>query len=385
MEQEAKKAKKGFKLFGVIVLIIVAGFVAGLSGEFIARYYLSNVAFFRDLYFTGSTNQTQGEIVINDPRKVVVEQDLRLSQIKNEIRPSVLNIYSRQKDNKNLLDNIFLPEDFLGQAIVLTSDGWLISNANVSLGSQTGVVIGENKKIYKIEKIIQDPASSINFIKINAQNLSVAKLADISKITDGEQLVAYNSFSNIFNLANISNGKYKEISSRYDYINSTQILDKAILLNKNLGSDFVSAPIFNFQSELIGFIYNSANTANKVIPINYIDPIINQVLKGEKITRPYLGINYIDLAQVDGLDETVRQGAINGALIWPNQKGIAIAADSPLTGKLVKGDIITSFENQALDANNNLNDLLLEYKSGQQVSIKYLHEQKAAEISIVLK
>jgi len=380
-----EQIKPKFKLKNVIIilLVIVFGFIAGIGGEFFGRIYLSNFSFFRDFYFTEPANVNQGEIVISQPRKVVVEQNLRLNQIKNDVQGAVMSIYRGKNSAKNILDKIYLPDDYLGQAVVLTSDGWLMAVNNSAVLANESVVITPDQKVYKVEKVVEDLATRIMFIKIQAQNLAVIKLGDTSQLNDGEQLVGFNNYFDALNLVEVINKNYKKINNKFDFVSSTQIFDKYILLSSNSISK--GTPLFNFQSELVGFQSGQSETLNQSIPINYIIPVINQVLKGQTIKRPYLGISYIDLSKVTGLAELDRQKQNTGAMIWPDENGIAIASDSPLIDKLVKGDIITGVENQAVDSNNDLTNLILEYNSGQEIKIKYLHDQKELEVNVVLK
>ena len=85
------------------------------------------------------------------------------------------------------------------------------------------------------------------------------------------------------------------------------------------------------------------------------------------------------------MSEEARQGIEEGALIWTDKTGLAIEEDSPLAEKLVKGDIIISIEDQKINRSNDLLDILLEYKSQQEISLKYLHDREEQEISIILK
>lgn len=383
MDQEKKKFR--FKLIILIALGLILAFLAGISGEFIARYYLSNLSFFRDLYFTDSGNSEQGGIVINEPKKVVVELDLRANQVKDDVKDSVVGIYKKSVTAKTLLDKAALPDDFLGQAMVLTSDGWLISSRNSAVKAKECVIIGKNKKTYEIEKISEDPVTGLIFIKITAQNLTVVKIADNSNILNGSQVLAFNSYADQYKLANILTKSYQPIIGKYDLVNSTQKFNKTMLFNLNFGSSFTGAPVFNLGSELVGILSSQGDFGNQAVPISYIKPIMSQVLKGEEISRPYLGVNYLNLSQIYGLDDADRQGQIQGALLWPNDKGVAISEQSPLYNQLVKGDIIASVEDQVLDSNHDLADLLLEYKTGQQIRLKYWHENKENEISVVLK
>ncbi|MBD3359362.1 MAG: PDZ domain-containing protein [Candidatus Buchananbacteria bacterium] len=385
MPNEKKQSKFGINLISILILVVILGFFAGISGEFFTKYYLSNLAFFRDLYFTEQTDLGQREIIIREPKKVVVEQDLRINQLKNEIQPSIVGVYKKKTTVKNLLDKIFLPADYLGQAVVLTSDGWLISTADVINSNKDNLIISYDKQIYEIDKIIKDDLSRIVFIKITAQNLPVIRLVDFTDVNDGQQVFMYNSYSDQLNLANIQDKRHKIINNKYDFISSSENLDKHILLDRELDNEYNGSPLVNFQGEIIGLLSGQTDQLNQAIPLHYINEIISQVLKDEEINRPKLGINYINLNQAYGLTEEDRQGLENGVLLWPNQNGIAIKQDSPLFGKLVSGDIITSIEDQKIDQGTDLLDILLQYKTGQEISLGYWHEGNEQELSLILQ
>ncbi len=385
MSNEKKQKKFRINWLSLLILAVVLGFLAGITGEFFTKYYLSNSAFFRDLYFTEQTDLGQREIIIREPKKVVVEQDLRINQLKNEIQSSIVGVYKKKATVKNLLDKIFLPENYLGQAVVLTSDGWLISTADIIDNDQENLIISYNKQIYEIDKIIKDNLSQIVFIKITAQNLPVIRLVDFTDVNDGQQVFIYNSYSDQLNLANIQDKRHKIIDNKYDFISSSESLDKHILLDRELDNEYNGSPLVNFQGKIIGLLSGQSDRLTQAIPLHYINEIISQVLKDEEISRPRLGINYINLSQAYGLTEDDRQGLENGGLLWPDQSGVAIKQDSPLFGKLVRGDIITSIEDQKINQEIDLLDILLQYKSGQEISLNYWHEGNEQEISLILQ
>lgn len=376
-----KKPRRALKLIGIILLIIFLGFASGILGELFTKRYLSNWSYFRDLYFTeNNTDMNQKQIIINDPRKVVVEEDLRLSQLAEDMQPQVVSIYKKTAISKNLIDNILLPSNYLGMASILTSDGWLITSQN------TGVYVGSiavtsNQKAYEIKRIINDPASGATFVKIDVQNLPVIKFADYSALLAGEHLAAFNALNGQIEPVFSLNKEYKELVSKYDFVFSSQDLSKKLLIDVRLSSSFKGAPIFNYQNEVVGIFVSD----NKAIPIGYIKPIVADVLKSEKIVRPYLGIHYINISKAPGLDKTQTQNQENGALIWPNSAGVSVEADSPAYGKLLKNDIITSIESQSINSDRDLADIILEYKTGQEVRIKYFRDGKEAEMSLKLK
>lgn len=381
MSQE-KKSNLNKKLFVILILAIIFGFTAGIFGEFIEKYYLSNFSFFRDLYFTEQDNYGDRDIVIKDPRKVVVEQDLRISQTIIDVKESFVGVYQSKPDTiETVVDSIFLPEEYLGQALILTSDGWLISTEQVFDSTKKEKVIVYDKKIYQIEKIIEDSATGVYFIKIDEQNMPVIKFADFDQVSNDQQVIVYNKFNNQAKLRRILNKQYKQINDVYDYINSSEIIDKRILLNQECSSDFLAAPLINFEGEIIGLM----TADDQALALQNIESVIEYVLKDEEIKRPYLGINYINIPLVEGLSEEIRQEQEKGALIWSDQDKIAIEENSPFAEILVKGDIITSIEDQQLDYNHDIATMLLDYKTSQQINIKYIHDGEEKEVSVEIQ
>lgn len=375
---ETPKNKTLYRILLIIALVIIA-FLAGILGEFFTRTYLSNLAYFRDFYFTEADNANQRELVISQPKKVVVEQDTRLNQLAKEIQPSVLGIYLAKKTGKNLSDNLYLPQELAGQSFVLTSDGWLISSATAVTAGKEDLVVYYNNKVYPLEKIVRDDLTKAVFIKINAQNLPVIKLADSQTVIAGQQIFAFDSYWQELHLANIIDRAYRPITEKSDLINFSQELNKSILINKNFPANLAGSPVFNLEGEIVGLWDHPGLSNSQVIPINYLSPIVNQVLKGEKIKRPYLGVYYIDLSKA------VVDIAADSNLPKVGAYVQSVATDSPLDGQVVKGDIIKSLENQDIDENNDLLDLLISYKSGQEIKLKYQHLDKEIEINVILK
>lgn len=375
-----KSKNQSLKRISLVLALIIIAFLGGILGELFTRTYLSQLDFFRDFYFTGADTLGQRDLIISQPKKVVVEQDLRLNQLAGEIRPSVLGIYNKKKEGKNFSDNLYLASDLSGQAFVLTSDGWLISSAAALPGTKDNYAVYYNYKVYDIEKVIKDEMTGAAFIKINAQNLPVIKLADIQNVFNGQQTFIYNSYYQQIHLANIIDDSYRTVREKNDLIVFSQDLDKRIIVDNDFGADLIGSPVFTLEGEIAGIYEKSGTGTSSIIPINFVSSIINQVLKDEKLTRPYLGIYYIDLSKAVSLNDNQGQIAVSkGAYVQ------SVAADSPIFDIIVKGDIIISLENQELDSNNDLVDLLMAYKAGQEVRLKFRHLDKDQEISVILK
>ncbi len=378
MEKQPSKDVKYRLLF--IALLVLLSFVAGITGEIFTRAYLSKLNIFRDFYFTETSDLGQRDLVIKDPKKVVVEQDIMLNQLVNDIQPTVLGLYLKKKTGKVLLDNLYSADELLGQSFVLTSDGWLISSSSAVNKTQKEMAVIYNNKVYDIEKIVRDEQANCVFIKINAQNLPVVKLADIQNLLIGQQVFVVDSHNKEIYLANVIDKSYRPGAENNNQIISSEDIDKYLLINKTLPENMAGSPIFNLEGSIIGFWDESVAANSKVIPANYLNQVLNQVLKGEEIKRPYLGIKYVDLTKV------IYNSAYFENLNTP--KGayvISIDPNSPLSGKILKGDIILSMEDQKIDTGTDLNDLLLTYKMDQEIRLKYWRDDTETETTFNLK
>lgn len=293
-----------FKFSNAFYFIIVAIFFGALSG--ILGFIIIGAGNFR-IPFVGTINYAgsslDNNIVIQQPRSVVLEQDTQIKQIENDLLPTVLNIY-RPKKSTDPLAAAYSASELLGRGVVLTADGWMISTLKTigaSAKTQYTVVGYQNKK-YAINNVLVDSATGIVFGKMTASNLSVAKIGKSSALNIGQTVVLVSGRNQIL-LTTIAKIGY-DFKQNKDLVLGSDNFRKRIYLTTPLGAEAEGSLLVDFKGEVIGIISDGA-----AIPIDEISNIINQVLAKQTTARPTLGVDYLDLAQVDGLIEFGDKGA----------------------------------------------------------------------------
>ena len=345
----------------IMALAIVFGFLSGLLG-----YALVGLPFFGKINF--SDVNLDRNIIIDQPRNVIVEQDLQLKQVENNLFPALINIYISKKA-PNPLSAAYLPSEILGQGFVLTSDGWVVTaNQVLSDPKIKYSAVGYQEKLYDFTNFIEDKATGVVFGKMTASGLPVASLGDSSQLTIGQTLILIYQRKNIV-LAHIKKIGY-DFKNRQDLILSSDNPDKEIFLDLPLDHAFNGGAVANFKGEIVGLVNNG-----RVIPVNYFKTVVNQILDKQKIVRPILGLNYIDLAQTEGLIGLRDRGA----LVYGNP-----LKASPAFEKLKDGDIIKKVDDVELNSNHGLADLLNNYKKGDKVEFLILRGGKEQTIEMVL-
>lgn len=359
-------SKKGnlINTIKIIVLAIVFGFLSGILGFIAIGLNGAGVPFFGKINFSDFNPDRQ--IIIDQPRNVIVDQDLQLTQIQNSLLPTLVNIYPTKKP-AGLLSNAYLPSEILAQGFVLTSDGWIVAAGKVDLKSKY-TAIGYQEKKYETANFIEDATTGIVFAKTKGNALPVATLGDSSQLAAGQTLIVINQRKNI-SFAHIKNIGYA-FKVRADLVQSSEDLNKEIILDVALDDSYDGAALANFKGEIVGIV-----DGGRVVPINYFKNMVGLVLNGQKLVRPVLGINYVDLSHTEGLIDVAQ----NGAHVYGNP-----ARTSPAFDKLKDADIIKKVDDKELNSFVSLSEAINNYKPGSRVYLTILRNKKERVVEIKL-
>ncbi|MFH1325993.1 MAG: PDZ domain-containing protein [Candidatus Falkowbacteria bacterium] len=354
------------KIFLLITTAILS-LIGGVVGGIIVRLYLINSSFNLPLFgdINLGSQYDSGSIIISQPKKVVVEQNNRVQSIITEARKSLIIFYKKKvitKDSENFnLNNYYSPQDKIGEGLVLTNDGWIITTLNLSR-INSFVAVDHEQNILEIEKSIFDNQTGYYFIKLKANNLVAVQFAERNNIADGQMLISVNQED--------SRVSYIEESDYYikGAVFSSEKLYRLIKINKE---DLIKGEAqFSLDGSVAGF-YSAQGV---VVPISHITMFLPQILKEGEITRSNMGITYINLHELVGEEK------ITGALI----KTI-VRRSSADTAGLQTGDIILEIDGTKIDQNNNLSELIQKQESGSEIELLILREDEEERVKVELE
>lgn len=378
------KKKKSNKAIMIIICATVFGLAGGIAGQLFSRSFIfdgiGQVPYWGEINLN-NINQSQ-PFVIHGPRKVVVEQDLKIQEIINAVNNNVVGIFrkieSENDDNVFNGDNYYTLKEERGQGLVITSDGWIITSAfSPNIRSENEiladyVVITKNKKIYKIDKLLRDTSMNFSFIHLEeATNLNAINFVDQNNNLVGVQVLIPN-WDNENLISFITNYEFDK-----NFIRSSDDYEGEIKISSPITPSFYGSGIYNLEGTMVGLIDNQG----KITPINNLRSILNSVLKNSTIKTPELGVYYINLEDII-ID---KEGYNKGAIITKNDLGVSIAKDSPAEKYgLKEGDVILSIDNIEVSKNEDLNKILQNYSSNDQINVKYWREGAENTLNIIL-
>lgn len=374
------KIKKNTVL--IVSLSLVCGLTAGIFGEIITRVYLLNDFSLpyvsQEVNLTG-LNNNNSSLVIRDPKKVVINQDQKVSETINSLAPSMVGVFKEvnQKTNTDTAKPSYYALNsplFLG--LIMTSDGWVMSSLPEEIkdnfATKGYLAITADKKIYQIDKIsiLEDlPGDIVFFHLAEATNLAVRKIAPRSELALGQSLLVIDNQNNAWPTTLASFKKIPEILNS-DFFNAR------LALASNFEAVQKNSFVFNLSGDLVAI----TGTDQEIIPAFAYDYYWQSLWEKGEAIRPYLGVNYLDLATV----KIPNFSADKGALVYPSDKVAVIKGGPAALAGLVAGDIITWIDNQELSKNNDLADLIAAYKPGDKITISYLRANSEKQVEVIL-
>ena len=263
----------------------------------------------------------------------------------------------------------------VGSGFIISKDGYILTNAHVVSGAdEVTVRLADAKREFKAKVIGADERTDVALIKVDAKDLPVATLGSSKNLEAGQWVAAIGSpfgFENTVT-AGIVSATQRALPAE-TYVPFIQT-DVAV----NPGNS--GGPLLNLAGEVVGInsmIYSQTGGYMGVsfaIPIEVAMDISRQLRETGKVTRGRLGIGIQrltkELAASFGIDEA------RGVVVTNVEPG------SPAEkAGLQVGDVILSYNGDALKDANDLPRLVAQTKPGEQAKIGILRQGKERSVT----
>jgi serine protease Do len=265
----------------------------------------------------------------------------------------------------------------LGSGFIISSDGYILTNAHVVDGADEVTVRLTDKREFKAKTIGADKRTDVALIKIEATNLPAVKLADPAQLKVGEWVVAIGSpfgFDNSVT-AGIVSAKGRSLPQE-NYVPFIQT-DVAI----NPGNS--GGPLFNMRGEVVGInsqIYSRSGGYMGVsfaIPIDVAMEVQNQLRASGKVSRGRLGVVIQEVSKelADSLGLSKPMGAVVNAV---ENGGPADKAG------LEAGDVILKFDGKTINSSADLPRLVGASRPGTRSVVQVWRKGSLRDVAVTV-
>lgn len=363
------------KLIVGILIVVAICFFAGIGGS---RLY--------QLYSTSNNRVTSRDSTKNDGNNVVTKQEQDIASIVSKVSPSVVSVVT-QSQSASYQGTV--QQDGAGSGIIISKDGYILTNKHVVNGADTvDVVLSDGTSYDNVKVIGVDPLNDIAFMKIpNVDNLPVAELGNSSSIRVGQQVVAIgNSLGQYQNTvtSGIISGTGRPISAQDG--NGVENLTDLLQTDAAINPGNSGGPLLNLQGQVIGIntaIVKDAQGIGFAIPINATKGLLKGVLAGGSVERAYIGINYTSITA-----EVAKQYNLpvkKGAYVHSGSSKSAVIVGSPAAkAGIQEKDIVTKVNSVETGTQGGLSSLVSEYAPGETIELTVLRNNQEVAVKVTL-
>lgn len=272
----------------------------------------------------------------------------------------------------------------IGSGFIIDPSGEILTNAHVvAAADRVTVTLKDGRNLEgKVQGV--DEVTDLAVVKVNGGDLPVASLGDSTSVQVGDWAIAVGNplgFDNTVTLGIVSTLKRSSAQvgipdKRLDFIQT----DAAI----NPGNS--GGPLLNDRGEVIGIntaIRPDAMGIGFAIPINKAKAIKDKLMRGEKISHPYLGVEMRtitpQLAMQNNNDPNspIQIPEVNGVLV------VRVVPDSPAAAAgLRRGDVIVQIDGQNITKAEQLQSIVEDTSLGQALQVKIRRGNQTQQLSV---
>lgn len=321
-----------------------------------------------------------------------------LADIAGAVIPSVVNISTSKTIKEDSSQNPLYSDPFfrrffgvpdggphrefrqrsLGSGVIVSPDGYVITNNHVVDGADEITVVLSDKREYKGKVVGSDPRSDVAVVKIDAKGLPSVAWADSDRLRPGEMVMAVGS---PFGLARtVTVGIVSAIGRANigitDYEDFIQT-DAAINPGNSGGA------LVNMKGELVGIntaIFSQSGGYQGIgfaVPSNMVRQVMDSLIRTGKVVRGWLGVSVQDLTPE--LAKQFNVEGVTGALVAEVIKG------GPAEKAGIKqGDVILELDGKPVTDSGHLRNVVASEPVGKKLSVVVMRDKKKLDLYAVI-
>ena len=272
--------------------------------------------------------------------------------------------------------------DGQGSGVVIRENGYILTNRHVVEGADKIKVRFKDGREFDAQVRGVDPQSDIAVLKIDAENLTVAKLGDSSKTRVGEFAIAIGApfeldYSVTFGHVS-AKGRSHVIPSFGESSPGAWMDQDFIQTDASINPGNSGGPLVNIDGEVIGLntLIRGLHTGiGFAIPSNLAKEVAEKLISDGKFTRAWLGVGIIALK--DYADRDLFKGVKDGVVVYRiDPSGPAAKSD------LKASDVITSVDSQPVASAQELRSQVRSKKIGGTVLLEVVRGGKNMQIKV---
>lgn len=275
-----------------------------------------------------------------------------------------------------------------GSGVVMTADGYIMTNNHVIDGASKITVTTSDDKEYEAKLVGTDSITDIAVLKISAKNLTPATYGNSDQLTVGDMAVAIGNPLGELG-GTVSAGIISALDRELAIDGKTMTL---LQTDASINPGNSGGGLFNGDGQLIGIVVAKSSGSNVeglgfAIPINKAADVAQQLMdKGYVSDQPSTGMSYAESSQGNGAAQFFGNSQDS-----QSQSSSAAVYIQEVTGTNAKkagfqsGDLVYAVDGTRITSFNTLSSIVTSHKVGDKLTYTIVRGNQTKEIKLTLE
>ena len=368
---------------------VLVSFISGVVGASLVLGVCFSVPTIKDKLFTTSTT-SQPTSNLNTGNSTLInlseysETGIGVAQ---KILPSIVGVTVEYTVNSMFYASGTAKAS--GTGVIISEDGYIVTNNHVvqassnnafyelSKANKVTVSLYNDDTEYEAEIVGTDEQTDLAVLKINKTGLTAAELENSDSVQVGEFAMAVGNPLGMEDsiTAGIVSGTNRKIT---DSDGNTYI---AIQTDAAINSGNSGGALVNSQGKVIGinnlkFIGDDVEGIGFAIPSNTVKSVSDQLIKYNKVKRPYMGISGIDLTE-----QLSEQYDLPIGVYVRSVEDFSAAQKANIKA----GDVILEINGTKVETMDELDEIKNKFQIGETITLKIYRDGNEIEVQVELQ
>jgi len=270
----------------------------------------------------------------------------------------------------------------LGSGVIISPDGYIVTNNHVIDGAVDIRVTMSNREVYSAKLVGADPLTDLAVIKINGNNFPSVPWGDSAGLHPGQTVLAFgNPYGYRFT---VTRGIVSALNRPNPDPNDRRKPGEFIQTDAAINPGNSGGALVNAHGELIGintFLISSSGSFSGMgfaIPAQIVQPTVDTLIRDGKVTHAFIGIQIADVTPDNA--KFFQMHKAEGALVSDVQP------DAPgAKAGLRTGDVITEIDGKPVTDAGQLQMIVGQKRPGDTIHLQVMRDSKLTSVPVKLE
>lgn len=384
------KNRSGFRT--ILLTSLVSSIVVGILTFFVTSRYVSMTAPEEgsapeavQMQMTGAGNAIPGGPDLITPAENLPAYLPVAQSVAKKATDGVVGITVERagRTQSSLFDRNRGTEIGFGSGVVVSSDGYILTNNHVAGGKSNRIVVSfADGRNVDGEVIWSDPVLDLAAVKVNLTGLTPLVLGDANELEVGEPAIAIGNPLGLEFQRSVTSGIISALNRTISIETETgsNYMEDLIQTDASINPGNSGGPLLNSRGEVIGINtikVTSAEGMGFAIPINISKPVVGKLVSTGTFKEPYLGLFAYDKAVLPQIDGAA--GVSDGVYVaHVDENGPAYAVG------IREGCIIQRIDNTDVNTMMQLRAYIYSKSPGDEIRVTHLRHEDNTWVTVTV-